>query len=157
MRSYLGITVNFREVWKTPSELEAREILVVLENEQDAEAALEDVPDADAAADDGTPLVDLRPLLIKVKMIIRFFRTSDVASRTLVEMQLQDGKQEHDALQWIQEVRARWNFCYYMLARFLKLYEPASRVDLQVQRERGATRRKPPNLNLVTSVTFLAK
>ncbi|KAH7978941.1 hypothetical protein HPB49_007452 [Dermacentor silvarum] len=111
---------------KAPSELEAREVLVVPENEEDA-AVLEDVPDADAPDDDGSPLVDLRPLLMKVKRIVRFFRTSDVASRLLVEMQLQDGKQEHDALKLIQEVRTRW-------------------VLLQLQRERGATWRKPPNL-----------
>ncbi|KAH7960985.1 hypothetical protein HPB49_025513 [Dermacentor silvarum] len=61
-------------------------------------------------------------------------------------MQLQDGKQEHDALQLIQEVRTRWNSCYYVLERFLKLSDPVSRVLLQLQRERGATRRKPPNL-----------
>ncbi|KAH7948925.1 hypothetical protein HPB49_003563 [Dermacentor silvarum] len=130
---------------KAPSELEAREVLVVPENEEDA-AVLEDVPDAYAPDDDGSPLVDLRPLLMKVKRIVRFFRTSDVASRLLVEMQLQDGKQEHDAIKLIQEVRTRWNSCYYLLERFLKLSEPVSRVLLQLQRERGATRRKPPNL-----------
>ncbi|KAH7974316.1 hypothetical protein HPB49_014013 [Dermacentor silvarum] len=137
MRSYLGLMVHFRE---------AREVLVVPENEEDAEAVLEDVPDAYAPDDDGSSLVDLRPLLMKVKRIVRFFRTSDVASRLLVEMQLQDGKQEHDALKLIQEVRTRWNSCYYMLERFLKLSEPVSRVVLQLQRQRGATRRKPPNL-----------
>ncbi|KAH7986304.1 hypothetical protein HPB49_026029 [Dermacentor silvarum] len=73
MRSYLGLTVHFREgqaaiglaMSKAPSELEAREVLVALENEEDAEAVLEDVPDADAPDDDGSPLVDLRPLLMK--------------------------------------------------------------------------------------------
>ncbi|KAH7960984.1 hypothetical protein HPB49_025512 [Dermacentor silvarum] len=38
---------------KAPSELEAREVLVVPENE--AEAVLEDVPHAGAPDDDGTP------------------------------------------------------------------------------------------------------
>ncbi|KAH7945144.1 hypothetical protein HPB49_007152 [Dermacentor silvarum] len=49
------------EVSKAPSELEAHE--VVPENEQDAEAVLEDVSDVDVP-DDG-PLVDFWPLLIK--------------------------------------------------------------------------------------------
>ncbi|XP_037554863.2 zinc finger BED domain-containing protein 4-like [Dermacentor silvarum] len=137
----IGLAVS-----KAPSELEAHEFVVVPENEQDAEALLEDVPDADDADDDGTPLVNLRPLLTKVKRIVRFFRTSDVASRTLMELQLQDGKQEPDALKLIQEVRTRWNSCYYMLERFLQLSEPVSRVLLHLLRERGATRRKPPNL-----------
>ncbi|XP_075531576.1 uncharacterized protein LOC142564460 [Dermacentor variabilis] len=94
----IGLAVS-----KAPSELETHEVVVVPENEKDAEFVLEDVPDDDAPNDDGTPLVELRPLLMKVKRIVRFFRTSDVASRMLVEMQLQDGKQEHDALKLIQE------------------------------------------------------
>ncbi|XP_050046756.2 zinc finger BED domain-containing protein 4-like [Dermacentor andersoni] len=137
----IGLAVS-----KAPSELEAHEVVVVPENEKDAEFVLEDVPDDDALNDDGTPLVELRPLLMKVKRIVRFFRTSNVASRMLVEMQLQDGKQEHDALKLIQEVRTRWNACYYMLERFLNLTEPVSQVLLQLPRESGATRRKPPNL-----------
>ncbi|KAL1433249.1 hypothetical protein MTO96_012711 [Rhipicephalus appendiculatus] len=82
----IGLEVN-----KVPSEMEAHEIVIVPENEQEAEVLLDDVTDADHASYECTSLIALRPLLMTVKKIVRFFRTSDVASRLLVEMQMQDG------------------------------------------------------------------
>ncbi|KAK3933175.1 Zinc finger BED domain-containing protein 6 [Frankliniella fusca] len=135
------------DVSKPPSEQERADILIIPENEEEAEQLLEDVPeDADSEDNGGAAVLSLRPLLMKVKRIVRFFRTSDVASRMLIDFQVQAGKKEHEALKLIQEVRTRWNSCYYMLERFLLLADPVSRILLQLQRERGATKRKPPNL-----------
>ena len=134
------------ELSKAPSELEPHEVQIVPENEDEADALLENVTDApDGNEEDGIHL-SLQHLLMKVKRIVRFFRTSDVASRMLVDFQIEAGEKEHEALKLIQEVRTRWNSCYYMLERFLQLSEPVSRVLLQLQRERNATKRKPPNL-----------
>ncbi|KAL1476775.1 hypothetical protein MTO96_036252, partial [Rhipicephalus appendiculatus] len=134
------------EVSKAPSELEAHEVVAVPENEQGAEAALEDVTDADGAEYDGTTIVALRPLLTKVKRIVRFFRNDYDASQMLVQMQIQEGKMEHETLKLTQEVKARWNSCYYMLERFLELSDPVNRILSKLQKEGDTSRERPPDL-----------
>lgn len=97
----------------------------------------------------------LKMLLRKLKKIVRFFRSSEVATTELKELQekkIQEqklqgksGKATQQCLVLIQEVRTRWNSCYEMIERFLKLADCVSVVLMQLKLERN-TKSKVPNI-----------
>lgn len=86
----------------------------------------------------------LRNLLIKVKKVVRFFRSSEIASKELKLLQEKEWP-NRSPLKLIQEVMTRWNSCYNMIDRFIALADFVSRVLLQMQRDKSS-RSKPPNM-----------
>ncbi|KAH6931867.1 hypothetical protein HPB50_001198 [Hyalomma asiaticum] len=134
------------EVSKVPSELEAHEFLLVPENEQEAEPGLEDVVDADCGGADATSIAAIRTLLMKVKRIVHFFRTSKVASHMLIKTQVQDGKLNDEPMKLIQHVGTKWISCYHMLERFLKLSQPVNGILSKLQKDEGGPRERLPDV-----------
>lgn len=88
-------------------------MLIVPKDELEAEEMLEDVTD-EGPSEDST---SLRALLMKVKRIVCFFCSSDVATAELKAVQTERGKAAEKVLGLIQEVKTRWSSCYYMLKR----------------------------------------
>ncbi|XP_075147197.1 E3 SUMO-protein ligase ZBED1-like [Haematobia irritans] len=94
---------------------------------------------------DNVEISPLRQLLRKVKSIVRFFRSSEVATKELKQQQLQSGNK--NCLKLIQEVRTRWNSCYEMVERFLLLADHVGRVLLQMHMDRVSRSKAPIMLN----------
>jgi len=138
------------------------------ENEEDLDGDEDDEDSTDAGAEGvgggGDALLPLptalKPLLMKVKRIIRFFKSSEVATNELVSMQRDAGVKV--PLRLIQEVRTRWNSCFEMLDRFLALSEYISTVLFKAQIDKS-TKSKPPamvtaqELEALTEVKSLLK
>ncbi|KAK3929562.1 E3 SUMO-protein ligase ZBED1 [Frankliniella fusca] len=111
-----------------------------LPSEVEPENALREEDIADSL--DAT--TDITLLIQKVKKIVRFFRSSDVATQKLKDQQQHDGKEPHQCLKLVQQVRIRWNSAFYMIDRFLLLSDQVTAVLFKLARERGSTKRKPP-------------
>ncbi|KAK3932374.1 Zinc finger BED domain-containing protein 4 [Frankliniella fusca] len=140
MTSNLGAALGLG-VSKPPSEETPEEVLDVPDDE---EAAIDFLDDPNEPFDENLATTEIRLLILKVKKVVRFFRSSDVATEKLKKLQLESGRKT--PLKLIQEVRTRLSSVYYMLDRFLELADPVSRVLLKLQMERGSTRSKPPNM-----------
>ncbi|KAK3932992.1 E3 SUMO-protein ligase ZBED1 [Frankliniella fusca] len=130
------------------------------ENEED----IDDPEDANQGDDEEEEFLptSLKALLKKVKRIVLFFRSSEVASNDLQAFQVEAGIPKNKALRLIQEVRTRWNSCYDMVSRFLHLSDFVSRVLFKVQREKSSKRKPPPmlsadELEALTEVAALLK
>ncbi|KAK3930257.1 Zinc finger BED domain-containing protein 4 [Frankliniella fusca] len=115
----------------------------------EAGAVPRDIPDNEDDLDDddvqGDGSGSLKDLIIRTKKIVRFIRTSTIATAELLALQKEKGTPEHLCLKLKQEVRTRWNSAYEMLERFLQLADEISRVLLKCQRDRG-TKARPPNM-----------
>ncbi|KAK3921574.1 Zinc finger BED domain-containing protein 4 [Frankliniella fusca] len=115
----------------------------------EAGAEMREVPDNEDDLDDGDlnpdGSGDLKDLVLRVKKIVRFVRTSTIATAELMTLQKEAGTPDHQCLKLIQEVRTRWNSVFEMLERFLKLADKVSRVLLKCQMDR-TTKSKPPNM-----------
>ncbi|XP_017478144.1 PREDICTED: zinc finger BED domain-containing protein 1-like isoform X1 [Rhagoletis zephyria] len=93
----------------------------------------------------------LKDLLKKVKKIVKFFRTSEVAAKKLRDYQKSNGQSN---LKLIQEVRARWNSYFEMLERFMTLSTCIAQVILQLQMDKN-TRARTPNMVTAEEVDAL--
>lgn len=113
----------------------------------------EDLQDIEVL-DDNIERTPLRKLLQKVKSIARFFKKSEIASKELKALQLQNGNKE--CLKLIQEVPTRWNSCYEMIERFLLLSDHLGRILLQVHRDRSS-KSKPPDMLTYGEVEALSE
>lgn len=126
---------------------------IVIENNCTAAASetaqILDFSDEESILNDTAEIVDLseatplRQHLRKVKYIVRFFKSSEVATSELKA--LQNNECNGKNLKLIQEVRTRWNSCYEMVDRFLQLSDFVGRVLLQVRKDKSS-RAKPPDM-----------
>lgn len=66
-------------------------------------------------------LLQLQPVLKKIKDIVEYFKRSSSALLKLNNIQKQTGV---EVLKLIQECKTRWNSAYYMMSRILKIKEP---------------------------------
>lgn len=151
----IGQAVLGMDVTPKPSEATpAQAVADALVDEED-DAADDESEDQTQAAPQPEE-TSVRSLMVEVKRIVRFFRTSEVASEELKKEQLKrPGMTETKCLKLIQEVRTRWNSAFYMLDRYLQLEEHVTAVLLKLQRERGATKRKPPKIISPDKVNIL--
>ncbi|KAK3914497.1 Zinc finger BED domain-containing protein 6, partial [Frankliniella fusca] len=93
----------------------------------EAGAELREVPDNEEDLDDDGDDIQadgsgsLQDLVIRVKKIVRFVRTSTVTTAELLSLRKEKGTPEHKCLKLMQEVRTRWSSAFEMLERFLQL------------------------------------
>lgn len=152
----IGQAVLGLDVTPKPSEATAAEAVAVNMAESEEDVDVDEGEDQAPAQAEGD--VSVRGLLMEVKRIVRFFRSSDVASEELKKQQMkQPGMTEYKCLKLIQEVRTRWNSAYYMLDRYLHLEEHITAVLFKLQRERGSTKRKPPPIISADKVNILVE
>ncbi|XP_062542060.1 E3 SUMO-protein ligase ZBED1-like [Armigeres subalbatus] len=71
-------------------------------------------------------------IIKKLKLIVKFFKSSETAARRLREMQMADGRQESQCLALILDVRTRWNSLLKMIERFIVLANYVSNVLLSI-------------------------
>lgn len=94
-QAVVGMAVN-----QPQSEQEPEEYVDVPDDEEEAEAFLEDLSAADLEMDleEAPVIMCVKPLLLEVKKHVRFFRTSDVANQMLMGEQMKSGKPQHACL-----------------------------------------------------------
>lgn len=80
---------------------------------------------------------DINAIINKVKEIVTYYKHSTFASTKLYDKQMELGKQP---LKLIQECITRWNSLYYMLERFIHLFEYINLINFSL-------RKAPPLLN----------
>lgn len=83
---------------------------------------------------DTLQLENTKPIIAKCKRIVTFFKSSSIAYSKLKSAQEKD-----TSYGLIQEVPTRWNSCYKMVSRILKIKDAVSRVLLD-------TKKAPPPL-----------
>ncbi|XP_050062434.1 E3 SUMO-protein ligase ZBED1-like [Aphis gossypii] len=74
---------------------------------------------------------DLKLILKKCRIIVGFFKRSEVGNRLLVEKQKQLGSST--ILKLKQDIRTRWNSTFFMLERLIKLKEPITIVMITLK------------------------
>ncbi|KAK3910680.1 E3 SUMO-protein ligase ZBED1, partial [Frankliniella fusca] len=84
---------------------------------EDEEQAIDLLDDLNEETDDSLSTTQMRPLVMRVKKIVRFFRKREVATSELIALQEAEGKQRHECRKLIQEVRTRWNSTFEMVDR----------------------------------------
>ncbi|KAK3913135.1 E3 SUMO-protein ligase ZBED1 [Frankliniella fusca] len=125
------------EVEMTPAEVAA----AAARAEEDADG------DFDFEAEEAEASGNMRrSILLKTKKIVRFFKQSEIATAKLIELQRAEGIAEPNCLKHVQEVRTRFNSCYDMCDRYLKLASFTARVLLELQRSRQSKARAPEAL-----------
>ena len=107
--------------------------------DEDEDVDVPDEPETDNAGE------FMKSLLKKVKKIVRFFRSNEVVTTLLKQLQEDSGVSPHMCLKLIQEVRTRWNSCYEMLERFLLLADFISSILLRLKLDRNS-KTKAPNM-----------
>lgn len=74
---------------------------------------------------------DLKLILKKCRIIVGYFKRSEVGNRMLVEKQKQLGSST--ILKLKQDIRTRWNSTFFMLERLIKLKEPLTIVMITLK------------------------
>lgn len=104
---------------------------VIDEDEYD-DNELECIEDHDPKVNSVVPEKNLINIIKKMKRVIKFFKSSETATRELRKLQQEDGKKEGQFLGLVLDVRTRWNSVMYMIDRFLLMAHYVSRVLLLI-------------------------
>ena len=100
---------------KPPSEQTAGEMVVnIPDNESDHEGNV-DEPEEPSEDISGAVLFP-KELVKKVKKIVKFFHSSEIATASLNQLQKTElNRRDHECLKHIQETPIRWNSCFDMI------------------------------------------
>lgn len=96
----------------------------VIDEEEDDSEYID--PDSDSQ------FYEVISVIKKLKLIIKFFKSSETASRMLREQQMTEGRKEGHRLVLMLDVRTRWNSILSMVERFILLTNHVSTVLLSL-------------------------
>lgn len=103
--------------------VEEEEEMLLLDREERGEVQ------PDPGCEDAQPLVDL---LKRMKRTIRFMKKSEVGTRRLTQLQMDEGEKESQCHSLMLDVRTRWNSIFLMVERYVELSPFVARALLEM-------------------------